>query len=174
MMASRVSLATMDAAAIDNDFASPRTTARPAIPVGTRLPSTSVISGRRDNPSTARRIANIDAHKIFNSSISVGLHDATDQIVFSRIHSNAAARARADICLESVMATGISMSRHGKITAAATTGPHRGPRPASSQPATIPPHSHSNEKSGFDFITAMLSLYPGQENIFFHITIDIE
>ena len=38
------------------------------------------------------RIANIDAHKIFSSSISAGLHSAAAQIVLFTIQSYAAAR----------------------------------------------------------------------------------
>ena len=37
-------------------------------------------------------IANIDAHKIFNSSISAGLHAPVAHIVFSLIQSYASAR----------------------------------------------------------------------------------
>src|SRR3569623_3608226 len=43
-------------------------------------------------------------------------------------------RSAAESCFESLMLRGIPLS--GRITAAATTGPASGPRPASSTPAT--------------------------------------
>ena len=153
MILSRVSLAIMDAAAIDNDFASPRTTGVPTKSRGNLFPSIKQWSGICGSLSTARFIAVIDAQRMFSSSISAGLHSATAQIVFFVIQSYAAARWGGVICLESRIITGISMSWCGNITAAATTGPHRGPRPASSTPAiNFASHAISNEKSGVCFV----------------------
>ena len=92
-----------------------------------------------------------DACNIFNSSISDALHSATAHTTSELFvnQSYATSRCFSLICLESEISGISSKSYFVKITAPATTGPHKGPRPASSTPAIIfLPQFFSIEKSG--------------------------
>lgn len=154
---SRVTFAIIDAAAIDSDLESPFTIGRQFKFGMALLPSTSVISGALGRASMARRIASNEACNIFISSISRAVASADAHIVFFVIQSYAVSRCAAVSFLLSVMimlggirfllcslfiipipaVAGMTKEGDGKITAAATTGPANGPRPASSVPATI-------------------------------------
>ena len=70
-MVSRVTLAMMEAAAIDRHLASPRTMARLAhfSRGGTLLPSTSTSFGRQGRSSTASAMAHSEALRMFSASM---------------------------------------------------------------------------------------------------------
>ena len=105
--------------------------------VGRRLPSTKTRLGNKRKPSTARRIASSVACKMFSASISSTLASPTLQhSALARTSSARRSRVTGPSVLESRSPLiGFCSSR---ITAAATTGPASGPRPASSTPATKP------------------------------------
>ena len=135
-----------EAALMAGSVASPPTTACTVTPPasrGQRLPSTSTWSGRTPRRSTARRMASRLAARMFSASISAASAQATAQAVARAATASASrARAAAPSVLESASpATGRPGSR---ITAAATTGPASGPRPASSTPATRRPPSRGS------------------------------
>ncbi len=145
MKASRAVLARIDAALISPTRASPPITAsksqsRPSMPrSGQRLPSTQTRPGATASPRIARRIASSEASRMFNTSISAASTQPMAQALACQPDSRApVVRApRGVSCLESRRP---AMGRRGsRITAAATTGPARGPRPASSTPAVRPP-----------------------------------
>ena len=90
--------------------------------------------GRSRRPSTARRIANRLACRIFSSSISCADAHATHHTACCSMRCRSSSRRFADSFLLSLRP---EMSNSGgRITAAATTGPARQPRPASSRPAS--------------------------------------
>src|SRR5690554_4285291 len=126
----------MEAAEIAGILASPPMTycAAHAKPFGTWLPSTSTCCGGFCKPSQARRMASMVAPRILSWSISATLALAMHQArARSRISTANASRRAALRRLESFRPSiGLVSSR---ITAAANTGPARGPRPASSTPA---------------------------------------
>ena len=100
-----------------------------------RLPSIRAKSGRCDRPSIASCMAFIRALRISVSSISFSVTKDTDQAsALSWMTGKRASRFFSDSFLES-FSPGI-FSPSGRITAAAYTGPARGPAPASSQPQT--------------------------------------
>ena len=105
--------------------------------MGKRLPSTYTSVGFKRKASTALCMANIVACKIFKRSISSTLASAmAKHKALARISSNKRSRVLAVNFLES--AKPLMGLRSSKMTAAATTGPARGPRPASSTPASKP------------------------------------
>ena len=101
---------------------------------GQRLPSTSASSGATASPSQARRIASSVAWRMLSASISATSASAIAHAsARSRITTASSSRRGADSSLES---RSPAIGRAGsRITAAATTGPASGPRPASSIPA---------------------------------------
>nr|WP_268969025.1 hypothetical protein [Tepidiphilus baoligensis] len=100
---------------------------------GARLPSTSTSSGTRGNAATARAIARSVARRMFHSSISEADASATAQAsALARISAASRSRRLGLSFFESFKPD--SEAPGGRITAAATTGPASGPRPASSTP----------------------------------------
>eukprot|EP00966_Prymnesium_polylepis_P175911 4071732-Prymnesium_polylepis.2 len=91
-------------------------------------------SGAHGRSSTACCIASIVASRMFTSSIILWSTIPTPTDVRRTISSNAASRASSVSFLLSV--TPGRSTPAGTTQAAATTGPTRGPRPASSTPAT--------------------------------------
>ena len=151
MMSSRVTLATMDAAAIESERESPRTTvATRQGRSGARLPSTSAAAGRRGRAASARAIAAKVAPRMLRSSISRMPAAPTP----TSPHASRSAYSSRRLAGDRVFESSSPSAREGgsvaesSITAAATTGPAHGPRPASSIPATIPPAARSRAKSG--------------------------
>ena len=135
---------------------------------GGRFPSTTTRVGSTFRPSTARVIVAIVLCRMLMRSISSTSPHATHQAsAFSRISRASASRFFAVSFLESANP---SIGRAGsRITAAAQTGPARGPRPASSTPATYrsesspqsdPPKRSSSAGSGWavEFFFGMGSL----------------
>ncbi|QTK79447.1 hypothetical protein AT6N2_C1753 [Agrobacterium tumefaciens] len=149
---SRVTLATIDAAAMERERESPLMTALDSqvMPGGRSRPSASTRAGGISRPSTARRMASRLARRIFIVSIRPGPEEATETIELSMIWTNRLSRFCFVSFLESSIPLGILSG--SRMTAAATTGPASGPRPASSVPATGQRPfffaSSSNEKSG--------------------------
>ena len=134
MKRSRSVLAIIDAAMISGTRVSPLTTAVHRTASGRRKrPSISTSSGCTSRARRARHMASSDARWMLMRSISSAQHQPVAQAVAcSRMVAAAAARSSAVSCLESFrQATG---NRGGSTTAAAVTGPARGPRPASSIP----------------------------------------
>ena len=133
-----MTLATIDAAAIETDSPSPRTTARAAgaSPGGTIAPSTSADAGAQGRSATARRIARKLACRMFIASISATLATPTPIRAQPASAANSASRRAAHSRLLSSSPSG--MHAGSSTTAAATTGPAHGPRPASSMPQTRP------------------------------------
>mmetsp|Transcript_30194 Transcript_30194/g.75665 ORF Transcript_30194/g.75665 Transcript_30194/m.75665 type:complete len:255 (+) Transcript_30194:228-992(+) len=137
-MRSRVTLASTDAAAMHTLLASPLTMAS-ALPLsgsGILFPSMSAQSASSPSPLTAPAMASIVASRMLISSMRwwsmIHTHLMTSGLAISA--SNATSRSSSVICLLSLMAS--MFKSGGKIHAAATTGPARGPRPASSTPHT--------------------------------------
>ncbi len=135
MRRSRVTLANMDAAAIDFTNRSPLMMPR----CGTSSPgivqaSTNRWSGCSASASTARRIANSPAWRIFNVEISSTDAEPTPQaIARSWMSGNNSSRAAGESNLLSRIIP--KRESNGKIAAPATTGPANAPHPASSTPA---------------------------------------
>ena len=133
---SRVTFATIDAAAMAAERRSPPITPRWAIGNdGIRKASTKTASGRGARAKTARRIACRVAWWMLIRSISSGSIAITAHAVhLAQISSCNRSRAAAVSAFESARP---SMRRSGsRITAPAITGPARHPRPTSSTPAT--------------------------------------
>ena len=97
-------------------------------------PSTNTCFGISGSARTARASAQSEARKILSRSIRAGEAKATAKDEVAQISSNNSSRRSAVSRLESSMPLGIRFG--SSTTAAATTGPASGPRPASSQPAT--------------------------------------
>ena len=97
----------------------------------------STITGFRRRPCTARRMASMVACRMLIWSISSTLAWAMEQHrALARISSNSFSR-RASVSFFESARPAIGR-RSSRMTAAATTGPTSGPRPASSTPATRP------------------------------------
>src|SRR6202048_4547212 len=125
----------IDAAAIESTRPSPPITASQSQGVESRWrPSTSTCFGISGRACTARASAHSDARRILSRSIRAGDAKATANEAVAQISSNNSSRRSAVSRLESSMPLGIRLG--SSTTAAATTGPASGPRPASSQPAT--------------------------------------
>lgn len=137
MIRSRTTLAKTLAAAILKLSPSPPTTACCGRGrSGTGNPSTKRRPGCADNPFTARRMARWVARSILMRSISSAATVATEYTTSPwevRTSKNFSRRAGVSF-FESFSSPNAKSS--GRITAAATTGPAKGPRPASSTPAT--------------------------------------
>ena len=132
---SRVTLATIDAAAIEATMPSPPITASQSQPASMRSrPSTKTRRGLTGSEATARASAHSDARRILSRSIRAGGAIATATWARAQMRSYSTSRRSAVRRLESSSPRG--MLSGSRITAAATTGPASGPRPASSQPAT--------------------------------------
>src|SRR3989338_2342949 len=106
---------------------------------GAAGPSTKISSGWIGRSPMARAIASRVACRMLRWSISSAQARPTPTWAHRRMHSKARSRWRAVSALESSMRTGRRARRDphpwGSTTAAATTGPAHGPRPASSTPA---------------------------------------
>ena len=104
---------------------------------GASLPSTSANSAATASALTARAMARWVAWRILTRSISPTLASPTPTATaISMMRGNSASRVCASSCLESFSPLGMRV--RPRITAAATTGPAKGPRPASSTPHTGP------------------------------------
>src|ERR1700736_5727070 len=125
----------IDAAATETTSPSPPITA--SQPQGTSSrsrPSTNTCFGISGSAWTAHASAHSDARRILSRSIRAGEAKATANDAVEQISSNSSSRRSGVSRLESSMPLGIRLG--SSTTAAATTGPASGPRPASSQPAT--------------------------------------
>ena len=131
-------LAKIEAAEIACTLLSPFTIASAKTSsTGSWLPSTSTLLGFNRSPLTARCIAKSVACKMFSVSISSTVASAIEQHkALARIWSNKRSRFKAVSFLESAK-PGMGC-KSSNMTAAATTGPAKGPRPASSTPAINP------------------------------------
>src|SRR5918995_3925236 len=151
MMRSRVTLARIDAAAMDRQRESPRTM-RWAMPPPTKshLPSSSTRSGRRPSPSSARRAASRCASLMPRSSHSSWVAWPTAQAVHQpAMRSKSASRSCAVSCLES--RTLYTRRSRGSTAAPTVSGPAHAPRPTSSMPTTTSwPASHSSRSTASD------------------------
>mmetsp|Transcript_14721 Transcript_14721/g.48279 ORF Transcript_14721/g.48279 Transcript_14721/m.48279 type:complete len:206 (+) Transcript_14721:1499-2116(+) len=140
MIRSRVTFAITDAAAMTVERESPFTSGSApfsARPGGTFGPSTIECEGSRGSAATARSIPRIVACRIFTSSISSLETTAVAHSMrgSARISSYRRSRSASESCLLSLSPAGAG-TPSGMTHAAATTGPDRGPLPASSTPAT--------------------------------------
>ncbi len=125
----------MEAAAIDITMPSPPITASQSQATSIRSrPSTNTCFGVSGSACTARVSAHSEARRILSRSIRAGEAKATANDAVAQISSNSSSRRSALSRLESSMPLGMRFG--SSTTAAATTGPASGPRPASSQPAT--------------------------------------
>jgi len=134
-MRSRTTLATIDAAAIESDSVSPLMIERE----GTARSGNVTASIKRQSAggvsdASARRMARRVASKILRRSISCSVATPTPT-ARARWTITSYNRDRSDSETRLESSTPTKRQRVGKITAAATTGPARGPRPASSRPA---------------------------------------
>ena len=140
---SRSTLATIDAAAIEKQSASPPTThCTLQHNAGGLLPSTRATSGGMRSRSTARAIASMVACRML--SLAISATDAAPTPMSALAHARSAVNAASRWAAVSFFESSSSSARFAgtpavKTTAAATTGPAKGPRPASSTPATRPP-----------------------------------
>ena len=140
MKRSRLTLARMEAAAMEGEMLSPFTTHQWGTVMAaerpwSRFPSIRAKSGRRESPSMASCMALIRALRISVRSISSASTRATDQAsALCWMSGKSASRFFSVSFLESFR-PGMS-APWARITAAAYTGPARGPAPASSQPQT--------------------------------------
>ena len=121
--------------AIEATIASPPITAsQPQLTSILSRPSTNTCFGISGSARTARASAQSEARKMLSRSIRAGEAKATAKDDVAQISSNSSSRRSAVSRLESSIPLGIRLG--SSTTAAATTGPASGPRPASSQPAT--------------------------------------
>ena len=137
MSASRIVLATIEAAAIDIEIPSPPTIGRAGqmSPSGVSRPSISARWGRRLKPATARAIALSAAPRMFIASISSTLANTIATLsALAKMISHKCSRLASGSALESSTPNGRSSG--SRMTAATPTGPASGPRPTSSTPAT--------------------------------------
>src|SRR5438128_1997054 len=128
----------IDAAAMEWQRASPSMMATCGTPSsGQGSPSTRTSLGVTPRWLRARRMARMEARRMFQRSISRTLAAPTP-IAAARARITTASRSRARL-VSSLESASPRIGWHcgGNTTAAATTGPARGPRPASSMPATI-------------------------------------
>src|SRR3569833_2130520 len=154
MIRSRSSLATIEAAEIAGSIASPPTIGRAfqrhsgRRPAGVRLPSTS--ASPQSIPSASHRfaiasvIASIVAPKMLSRSMSSTSTTPMPNAQRARIAWSTLARRAGSIFFESSICFGRGLH---STTAAATTGPASGPRPASSTPATMDSGGQPAQKS---------------------------
>src|SRR6516164_6452069 len=134
MSRSRVTLATMEAAAIEAMMASPLITALQSQPVSMRSrPSTNTSWGLTGSPATARASAQSDARRMLSRSMRHGGANATATWALAQILACSFSRVCGSSFLESSSPRGTRLG--SSTTAAATTGPASGPLPASLQPA---------------------------------------
>ena len=146
----------MEAAAIDNERASPLTISSVLQDRrGSWLPSMRQVLGAIDKFSTARRMARRLACKILSWSISSTLASPTPTVAISRISGASASRRFSESILESARPSGMAFG--SRITAAAITGPASGPRPASSTPATMPPAASSRSNVACSLMPALFA-----------------
>jgi len=148
MIRSRTHLARMDAAAIDCERESPLTmyscSNRNS---GRAVPSIRRRPGVTDRCARARRMARPVAQRMFRRSTSF-----TDAAPIPHVRTRdlictaRTSRRRAVSFLES-RSPSIGSASGANTTAAATTGPARGPRPTSSRPATYRHPSPHNSRS---------------------------
>ena len=132
---SRVTLAMMEAAAMESDSASPAMTVRTGQgSCGARLPSTRARLGGVASWRSASAMAQKVACRILSRSMRATSAMPMPTCALARIGSKSASRCAALSFLESSRPSG--MRAGSRITAAATTGPAQGPRPASSMPQT--------------------------------------
>ena len=125
----------IEAAAIEATMPSPPITASQSQGVASlSRPSTKTCFGISGNACTARASAHSEARRILSRSIRAGEATATENAAVAQISSNSSSRRSAVSRLESSRPLGTRLG--SSTTAAATTGPASGPRPASSQPAT--------------------------------------
>lgn len=102
--------------------------------LGAHLPSIRLMSGDIGNSPTALRMANSEALNMFTLSISsTSARPRAQYRDCSHIASARTCRLFADSFFESVNPGRLNLA--GNITAAAITGPAKGPRPTSSTPA---------------------------------------
>ena len=145
-----------EAAEMAGSSASPPTSVRISqsrLTLGGRLPSISATNGATSSDSMACFMPSNVACRMFSRSMSAGEISATDQHRARSItRSYSQSRVPGSSFLESSRP---SIGRDGsRITAAATTGPARGPRPASSTPAigpftaSLPAGSRPNRRHG--------------------------
>src|SRR5579859_3880292 len=139
----------MEAAEIGPSVASPSTMARAGQPRpgGQALPSMIALLGLTARPATARRMASMEAWKMFSRSISSTVANATDQAVARSLMRSARSSRRSGVStFESARPL---MRRAGlRITAAAWTGPASGPLPASSTPQTSSSADDAEDRIG--------------------------
>ena len=136
---SRWTLAMIDAAEIARTRASPPITVAPASPAraaGCRRPARCSAAGA--SPSTARRIASSVARRMLSRSISSTLASATLQQTAPWRRISRSSRSRSSGCSSFESFRPRIGPFSSRITAAATTGPASGPRPASSTPGHQP------------------------------------
>src|SRR3546814_1809459 len=136
MMRSRVTLARIEAAAIDRQRASPFTSSSlvPA-PTKSQLPPSSTRSAGRPRSARARWAARRCASDMPSSSHSSGLAWPTPHATHqSATRSNIASRS----CSRSIFESRILLTRRSRGTTAAprVRGPAQAPRPTSSMPTT--------------------------------------
>src|SRR5579884_769307 len=140
-MRSRVTLARIEAALIAGSMASPSTIARAGqgASSGTCVPSISASCGTGASAASARAMPSRVARKMLCRSMSSTLTSTTlNASARSRMRAASAARRAGPSTFESASPR---MRRAGSsITAATTTGPASGPRPASSTPAVSGGH----------------------------------
>ena len=138
MMRSRVTLATIEAAATQAATSSPFHMARAGTPrPRTAKPSVSTYPGRMESPASARRIPAMLQTCSPHASISAAGMMTRCQLRAVRITSvYASSRAAAVSVLESATPLSPESLRGSRTTAATTSGPAQAPRPASSIPAT--------------------------------------
>ena len=141
MNRSRVTLAMIDAAAMERQRLSPLMIERCGRGIsGKSNASSRSACGGSESWARAERMAYLVACRILRSSISsTGPMPTLTATACCMITSNWHSRTAAVICLESrtpAKRVSRSLSSSGNMTAAATTGPARQPRPASSSPAT--------------------------------------
>src|ERR1041385_4154250 len=133
---SRVTLATIDAAAIEKQSRSPPTIAVQGVapPRGSAGPSTRTCSGTGESFETASAMACIVALRMLSRSISLCDTMPTPVLSAELMITRKSSSLRGGLRMLESSTPGISVPGL-IITAAATTGPASGPRPASSTPA---------------------------------------
>src|ERR1035437_113935 len=158
MILSLATFAIIDAEAMANDFESPFIIGMELTRcLNTLFPSTRIRSGLIFNLSTEVVIARSDAWRMF--ILSIWIWDITDTEHarhFSIICGSTSSLSFSVSCLESF--TPLIQTSLSNITAAATTGPARGPRPASSVPAMYLILSVKKELSKFFIYLCIMQL----------------
>ena len=144
-MRSRLTLASIEAAAIDTQVTSPFTIVR-VMPPPTKStePSSSTRSGTTGSASRARRAARRSAADMPSASHSSCVTTPSDQASHhAAMRSNESSRSRSVSSFESRMRYG--RRSFGATAAPITSGPAHAPRPTSSMPTTTAsPAAHSS------------------------------